>query len=146
MVGFGNCSAVFAIQFRGTIRSMTPKITPEIRQAIDEHHGQPVFVVDSDRHETFVLLSDTDFARVSPLLGHGNANDNWTDEKNDRRCDLIDKQIQGSIELEERAELEFLQRQFQENQEKKWPLPIAKAKELHAELLEKKRRRQQANS
>lgn len=34
---------------------------------------------------------------------------NWTDEKNERRCDLIDKSIDSSLTREEFDELKILQ-------------------------------------
>ena len=84
---------------------MIPTITPEQRRAIDEHHGQPVFVADTDRRETFVLLSSSDYQRVRGLLTGPNGSGDWTDEKDDRRCDLIDRDIAGTLTEEERAEL-----------------------------------------
>ncbi|MEZ6113088.1 MAG: hypothetical protein R3C99_19055 [Pirellulaceae bacterium] len=57
---------------------MTPKITPEIRKAIDEQHGKPVLVVDADRHQTFVLLTSDDFQRVEPVLGYSPDEGEWT--------------------------------------------------------------------
>ena len=90
---------------------MTPKITPEIRKAIDEQHGKPVFVVDADRHQTFVLLTSDDFQRVEPFLGYSPDEGEWTDAKESRRRELIDKDIAGSITSDEKGELAVLDRQ-----------------------------------
>lgn len=64
----------------------------------------------------------------------------WNSAKNDRRCDLIDKEIDGTIGARERAELEILQAQAIAYRDRVAPLPIDGAMALHMELLAKKRR------
>ena len=54
--------------------------------------------------------------------------------------ELIDRQIEGFLSPEERVELDFLQQQFRGFRQQDAPLPIEKARQLHRELLEKKRR------
>jgi hypothetical protein len=61
----------------------------------------------------------------------------WTDAKNHRRGDLIDKEIAGTITPEEAVELEELQGQVRRHVNKVAPLPLAAARKLHAELLAK---------
>lgn len=61
----------------------------------------------------------------------------WTDEKNERRCELIDKDIEGTILRFERRELDELQRQMLTYRRKKAPLPLKEAQRLHQELLKK---------
>jgi hypothetical protein len=39
-------------------------------------------------------------------------NEGWTEAKNQRRCDLIDKEINGSITLAEQVELDMLQQEL----------------------------------
>jgi hypothetical protein len=58
----------------------------------------------------------------------------WSDDKNDRRCELIDKDIQGAITDAERSELESLTYQFREYRRRRAPLPMESARRLHAEL------------
>ncbi len=70
---------------------MTPELTSEQGQAIDEQKGQPVYVVDADRRETFVLLSSSGFDKVRPMLASERDDGPWTDEKDRRRVELIDK-------------------------------------------------------
>ena len=84
---------------------MTPELTNEQRQAIEQQNGQPVYVVDNDRHLTYVLLTQADFAKVKPLLENGATDEPWTDEKNDRRLQLIDKRISTPLDPEEEIEL-----------------------------------------
>ena len=117
---------------------MIPTITPEQRRAIDEHHGQPVFVADTDRRETFVLLSSSDYHRVRGLLTGPNGSGDWTDEKDDRRCDLIDRDIAGTLTEEERAELAELERQANEYYDTIAAPPMEGARQLHQELLNRR--------
>ncbi|MCA9206507.1 MAG: hypothetical protein KDA59_25815 [Planctomycetales bacterium] len=117
---------------------MTPKITPEIRKAIDEQHGKPVFVVDADRHQTFVLLTSDDFQRVEPFLGYSPDEGEWTDAKESRRRELIDKDIAGSITSDEKGELAVLDRQGNDHYDKIAPRPIEGVRQLHQELLQKR--------
>jgi hypothetical protein len=64
----------------------------------------------------------------------------WSEQKNARRCELMDRDIQGELSAEERFEMANLTRQLREYRRIHAPLPIAGALKLHAELLEKKRR------
>ena len=61
----------------------------------------------------------------------------WTDEKNERRCDLIDKDIEGTILPFEKRELDELHRQMLAYRRKMTPLPLREAQRLHQELLKK---------
>jgi hypothetical protein len=62
------------------------------------------------------------------------ANGAWTEEKNKRRCELIDKEIQGTIIDAERSELELLTRALRLHRRKVAPLPMAGAQRLHQTL------------
>ena len=42
-------------------------LTAEQRKAIDESTGAPVYLVDAENKETFVLLREKDFRRIRPL-------------------------------------------------------------------------------
>ena len=61
----------------------------------------------------------------------------WTDAKNDRRCELIDKEIEGTLLPAEKRELEELQRQMLAYRRKVAPLPLKEAQRLHQQLLKK---------
>lgn len=84
-------------------------ITPEQRKAIDEHNGAPIMVVDPDRQQRYVLIAETD-ERVRDLFADPNPGVEWTAEMEARRRELIDKDIAGSINPAERAELAVLDR------------------------------------
>ena len=58
----------------------------------------------------------------------------WTEAKNQRRCDLIDREIDGSLTVEERVELEDLQDQMLRYRHRVAPLPLAQAQRLLDEL------------
>lgn len=74
--------------------------------------------------------------------GDGPNNGNWSDELNERRIELIDKDIQGNITTGERAELAELQRKAVAYRDRVAPLPIEGARRLHQQLLEMKRQRE----
>jgi hypothetical protein len=113
---------------------MTPELTREQREAIDERQGQPVYIVDSDRHETFVLLTSSDFEKVRPMLANPTSNGAWTDDKNRRRVELIDKKIAGTITAMESVELTDLQRQAESHFDQVAPPPMKGLAELHQQL------------
>jgi DNA-directed RNA polymerase subunit F len=61
----------------------------------------------------------------------------WTKEKNDRRCKLIDREIDGTLTAAETLELAQLQQQMLRWLGQVAPLPLEDARRLHQELLEK---------
>ncbi len=66
----------------------------------------------------------------------------WSDELNERRIELIDKDIQANITTGERAELAELQSRAVAYRDRVAPLPIEGARRLHQQLLEKKLQRE----
>ena len=71
------------------------------------------------------------------------ANGEWNDAKNERRCELIDKDIQGALSAAEGRELESLTQQMRAYRRAVARIPIAGATRLHQQLLEKKRQQQE---
>jgi predicted DNA-binding antitoxin AbrB/MazE fold protein len=67
------------------------------------------------------------------------AANSWTVEDNERRCDLIDKHIEGAISESEKRELDQLQSQMREHLDRIAPMPMEGALRLHQQLLNKKR-------
>lgn len=59
----------------------------------------------------------------------------WTDAKNDRRCELVDKEIDGTLTTDERNELELLQTQMLAYRRRVAPLPLGDVRRLHQQLL-----------
>lgn len=115
---------------------MTPAITQEQRHAIDAHRGHPVYVVDSHRRETFVLLRSSDYDKVRLILEPPEDDEPWTESKNARRIDLIDKRIAETITDEEQIELAGLQRQAEHHFDQIAPPPTEGLQALHKQLIE----------
>ncbi|ETX04831.1 MAG: hypothetical protein ETSY2_26460 [Candidatus Entotheonella gemina] len=63
--------------------------------------------------------------------------DAWTLEKNARRCELIDKDIAGTVTEVEKSELNNLQKQAISWRDRVAPLPVEGARKLYQELLKK---------
>jgi hypothetical protein len=74
--------------------------------------------------------------------GDGPNDCEWSDKLNERRIELIDKDIQGNITAEERVELAELQRRAVAYRDRVAPLPIEGARRLHQQLLERKGQRE----
>ena len=74
--------------------------------------------------------------------GDGPNDGDWSDELNERRIELIDKDIQGNITTEERVELAELQRKAVAYRDLIAPLPIEGARRLHQYLVEMKRQQE----
>jgi hypothetical protein len=116
---------------------MIPTISAEQRKALDDQNGEPIFVVDPDRRQRFVLIAETD-DRVRDLLAQSNGDGEWTTERELRRRDLIDKDIAGTITPQERVELAVLDRQGNQHYDRIAPRPIEGAMRLHEQLLQKR--------
>jgi hypothetical protein len=69
----------------------------------------------------------------SPVQARGQ----WTDEKNRRRCELIDRKYDSGLDAAEEAELVLLQDEMQRHVDRVAPLPLDEARRLHQELLRK---------
>lgn len=62
----------------------------------------------------------------------------WTDAKNSRRCDLVDKEVEGTISDTERIELESLQAEMLTYRQQVAPLELDAVRALWEELKGKK--------
>jgi PAS domain S-box-containing protein len=62
----------------------------------------------------------------------------WSEAKNARRCELIDRKIQETISTDEAAELDDLQGALRAHLDVVAPLPMDGAKKLHAELMRRR--------
>jgi hypothetical protein len=65
------------------------------------------------------------------------ASGKWTDQKNARRCELIDREIDDVLTPEELVELQQLQDEMLRYQSRVAPWPIQAARRLHKKLLKK---------
>lgn len=59
----------------------------------------------------------------------------WTQAKDDRRCELIDRDIAGTISMAERAELAGLQRMAEQHFDQVASPPMEEALKLHKRIL-----------
>jgi hypothetical protein len=106
----------------------------------DQDDAVKQFVLSLSAHgqESVVELQGKEILRVVPATNGKGADDpDWTDAKNDRRCELIDKEIHGSLAPGEQRELEDLQEQMLRYRHRVAPLPLAYARELLEELEKK---------
>jgi hypothetical protein len=71
------------------------------------------------------------------VVSDGDDDSPWTEEKNARRCDLIDRKFAGGITPAEALELARLQEQMLRYRQRVAPLPLEDARKLHQELLAK---------
>jgi hypothetical protein len=74
------------------------------------------------------------------------AEEPWTEEKNRRRCELIDRKYDHGLSPPEEAELALLQDAMYRYVDKIAPLPLEAARSLHQELLERASRNQGTNN
>jgi PAS domain S-box-containing protein len=106
------------------------------------------WVVDSDGQKFILSVAQSPYARaegahlehVGPVTRNGSGHAEWSDAKNARRCELIDRKIQNTISTEESIELEQLQEALRAYVDRVAPLPMEGAKKLHAELLRRGKR------
>ena len=140
------------------------KLTTEQRRAVEK--GEPVRLR-NEGLDCVVIRADL-YDRVANSVGSGNPliqnrnlgpgsgasvrqrgeriapdpSEPWTEDRNERRCELIDKDIEGTHTEAEKWELERLQDCFHEYLDTVAPPPLEGAQRLHRQLLEDKRRRE----
>lgn len=74
-------------------------------------------------------------AETATASGNGNGNVEWSSERDARRCQLIDKDIAGTITSVEHDELQRLEREANAHFDAVAPPPIEGALRLHKKLL-----------
>lgn len=77
------------------------------------------------------------FSPTKATNGDASHSEKWSEAKNDRRCELIDRKYFCSLPPLEEAELAVLQEQMLQFRQHVAPLPIADARRLHQELMMK---------
>jgi hypothetical protein len=120
---------------------MVAQTTDDLLRELDRAQGGPVEFVDPRNHARYVMIPQETYQRVQPLLTpakpiNGDSVE-WNQEKNSRRWALVDKEIAGTLSVEEAIELESLQQQMLAYRQRVAPLPMDRLRELHAQLLEK---------
>jgi hypothetical protein len=76
-------------------------------------------------------------ACVLPVPATAEVADDWNPVNDERRCELIDREIAGTLTPEEAAELAVLQATMLRYRRRIAPLPLDDARQLHRELLAK---------
>jgi hypothetical protein len=93
-----------------------------------------------DPEGAMVELNGHAVARLLPITATDNGrsdDEEWTDAKNRRRCELIDRKYDSALTPTEEAELAALQSAMHRYVDRVAPLPLEAARELHQQLLEK---------
>jgi hypothetical protein len=94
-----------------------------------------------DPQGSLVEVNGRAVARLVPLPvgdnGTPGGESRWTEEKDTRRCFLIDREIDGTLTPEEARELEALQRQMSQHLDRVAPLPLEETRRLYQRLAAK---------
>jgi hypothetical protein len=119
---------------------MTAKLTPEQVQELERSGGPPLLVEDPQNHRGYVLVPSEAYEQARPLFEaiiastRGSLGDpgraspsvvEWNDQKNARRCWLIDKKHGEGLTPVETSELEALQAELAIYQRQVAPRPVA---------------------
>lgn len=102
-----------------TVKRFFESLIPDPAGAVVEVNGNRVYLI------------------VRPATQPDQADEPWTDAKNHRRAELVDREIAGTITHTEVVELADLQGQMIRYVHRVAPLPIEDARKLHRQLLEK---------
>jgi len=103
---------------------------------VDESVRQFVLATAVDPTGSVLEINGRPVAWVVPAgASPTNGDEAWTNAKNQRRCDLIDRKYAGSLTPIEAVELAQLQEQMLRHRQRVAPLPLEDARRLHQELL-----------
>jgi len=109
---------------------MTVKLSDELVEELERVGDQPLRVENPRNRKLYVIIA---LERVTAWPPTG-ANGDWTGAKNARRFALIDKEIAGTLGLEEAEELAHLSREIDDYLRRVAPLPIHETRKLHEQL------------
>jgi hypothetical protein len=121
-----------------TITIPVLEIDKKVRQELREQLAGETYREPGDRERKRHHLSFVESPAVEVDDASALTQDNWNQEKNARRCELIDREIQGTISPDEKIELEQLQKQMVTDLNTVSPLFIEAARRVHGELLMRK--------
>jgi hypothetical protein len=98
----------------------------------------------ADPEGSVVELNGKAVARITPLnaatADEGQGGTAWNDQRNARRCELVDREIEGTLLADEAGELAVLQQQMLAERRRLAPVPLNDLRRLHQELLDKAQR------
>lgn len=101
---------------------------------VPESVRQFVLSVATDPAGVVLELNGRSVAMLLPTSAESNG-EAWTDEKNARRCELIERKYAGGLAPSEALELLRLQEEMLRYRQRVAPLPLEDARRLHQELL-----------
>lgn len=105
--------------------------------AYDEAVKQFVLSLSPDPGGSVLELGGRAVAHVLPVPSVAEASDDWDEAKDARRCELIDREIAGTLTTDEAGELRTLQAAMLRHRRRVAPLPLDEARRMHQELLAK---------
>jgi AraC-like DNA-binding protein len=111
---------------------MTPTLSSELQHALDQSGGQPLRVEDPRTRKAYALV-EWNVARTW-IETRREADGDWSEKKNARRCELIRKKFADGLTPAETAELDQLQEQVGQFREQFGPLAADTVRALEAEL------------
>jgi len=109
---------------------MMAKLSDELVEELERAGDQPLRVENPHNRKLYVIIA---LERLTSWPPAG-ANGDWTETKNARRFSLIDKEIAGTLSLEEAEELAHLSREIDDYLRRVAPLPIHETRKLHEQL------------
>lgn len=97
-----------------------------------------------DPEGSVVELNGRAVARITPVNAASadtrQGGTAWNELKNARRCELVDREIEGTLLPDEAAELTVLQQQMLAERRRLAPVPLDDLRRLHQKLLAKAQR------
>jgi len=115
---------------------------PEVISSLQQRYEESAIAWKASTAESFTRATGETSTLVSWLQSNRQAKTreeeldaDWTEEKNGRRCALVDREIDGTISFVEKAELEKLQSEMLDYRRSIAPLPLEALRELHQALL-----------
>ncbi len=113
---------------------------------VEESVKRFVLAVAGNPAGSVLELNGQPVAWVVPAAAAANGDEEWTEAKNQRRCDLIDRKFAAAtLTPAETVELAQLQEQMLRHRRRVAPLPLEDARRLHQELLNKAASQAQTN-
>ena len=107
--------------------TLTIQLDDELADRLEERARSERVPVDQLAQQALASFAAED-------VGPAPSEEPWTDEKNGRRCHLIDHQIDGDISIEERKELDRLQAELRRFLNRDAPFDLDEARAVHRKL------------
>jgi hypothetical protein len=112
---------------------MTARLSDELVLELERAGDQPLRVENPRNHKHYLIIAEDRFASRQSEESQPPQTD-WTEAKNARRFELIDKELDGLLSPEESGELLRLQHEIDDYLRRVAPLPLSAARELREQL------------